>query len=178
MKALNLDELKALIQKPHTREYLQCPSLIDGIPRGAISEISGNGKTQFVAQLLKEHPTLRTAWVEEHFSVNPFGLQQMEIKPNQIFFVEAGSDLEWALLQILKSQVFPLVVMYANIKDLKSLRRIQLATEKSHVATLWLTPKPQPHWTSSVQLKVSKVPRTNELNINLYSINLASTGIS
>ena len=164
-EALNLEQLKALLHKPTQRDYLPCPLVLNGIPRGAISEISGNGKTQFVANLLIENPELKVAWIEDQFSVNPFGLQQRKVKPHRIIYVEAGHQTEWAAIQALRAQVFHIVVLYAEFQNIRTLRRIQLASEKANAATLWLTPQPQVFWTSTVQLKVSKGNKKNELDI-------------
>jgi len=165
--ALNLEQLKALLHTHTQKEYLICPSVLNGIPRGAISEISGNGKTQFVANLLVEHQDLKVAWIEDKFSINPFGLQQNKIKPDKIVFVEAGEHIEWAALQALRSQIFPVVVLYGEFRNIKALRRIQMATEKANAVTLWLTPEPQSFWTSSMQIQVLRRARGSETEIRI-----------
>jgi hypothetical protein len=164
-RALSLDELRTLLSPQAGREYLSCPFLSSGIPRGAISEVSGSGKTQFAANLLLAHPELKVAWIEEHFSINPFGLQQNKIQPHKVVFVEAGREIEWAAVQALRSKIFQVLVLYGEFKDIKSLRRIQLASEKANAATLWLTPKPQHFWTSSLRLVVKKDPVSKKLHV-------------
>lgn len=145
-KALSLEELKRLLQVKE-KENLSCSLLESGIPKGVITEITGTGKTEFVLAFLREHPTLRVAWIEENFSVYPFGFMQRNVSLDRILFVESGtSDTLWSVLQVLKSQIFSVVVVYAENLDLMALRKIQLASEKSGSATLWLTAKSRALW--------------------------------
>jgi hypothetical protein len=68
VKTLNLAELRALLSFQSQREFLPLVFFQGaGIPKGAITEISGFGKTEFVVQILSEHPVVRVAWIEKFF---------------------------------------------------------------------------------------------------------------
>jgi hypothetical protein len=156
MKALNLEELKALVQRRTAKEVFACTSLPCGIPKGAITEISGAGKTEFALKLLAEHPELKVAWLEKSFSAYPFAFLQRKVALNRVLFVEAGEQVNWVTLQVLRAQLFSVVVVYSDSFDLKTLRRIQIASEKAQVSTIWLSNHPQNAWPISLQVKVQR----------------------
>lgn len=156
MKNTVLDQLKSLISKKTDREVLPFRLLDCGIPKGAITEISGHGKTQFVLSFLTEHKDLKVAWIEKNFSVNPFGFLQNQVELNRIVFIEANEDLEWSIYQTLRTQSLEVVVIYAEDIPLRTLRRIQLQSEKAQAVTFWLTNKPKDAWPVSLRLNVSR----------------------
>ncbi len=137
-----------------------------GIPKGAITEITGPGKTAFVADFLKERPDERVIWIEESFSLFPLALEQRGVAPEQVLFVDIGREnsreLEWTLLQALRSQAFSIAVLYSEFEDSRMLRRIQLATESAHAATLWLRSTPHASQTSALSLRIERDPVTDE----------------
>ncbi len=141
-----LAELKSLLQAPAEKENLAFSLWPSGLSRGGITAIYGCGKTEFVAQFLFEHPDLQVAWIEEQLSIFPFGFLQRQIHLHRILFVESKTQTEWTVLQILKSQAFPVVVLYSESCDDKALRRFQLAAEKAQTCFLWLTLKSPSGW--------------------------------
>jgi hypothetical protein len=90
------------------------------------------------------------------FSISPFALSQRHLNLQRILFVESGVDTEWAILQTLKAQIFEIVIFYVDNFEVTSLRRIQLAVEKSGVVAIWLTEKPRGYWPISLQLGMRK----------------------
>lgn len=156
MKALRFAEIKELVQSKARRESIPCSTLPCGIPKGAITEISGAGKTEFVLNFLAEKADLKVAWAEEHFSIFPFGFQQRNVSLSRILFVDARNEIEWVILQLLRAQIFQVVVMYADQIELDSLRRMQLAAEKASAACIWLAPQAQSHWPVRLQLRVTR----------------------
>ena len=146
-----LSELRVLLPK---KETLDCPSFEGAIPKGAITTISGHGKTTWTAQFLSQHKNAKIAWVEEKLSIFPLGIMQNQISLDRILFVEAKDQCEWTILQLLKSQVFQIVVAYADSFLIRTLRRIQLASEKADAAFLWLAPSPQKLWPISLEMKI------------------------
>lgn len=140
-----------------------------GIPKGAITEITGPGKTAFVADFLKERKEERVIWIEESFSLFPLALEQRGVVPEQVLFVDIGrentNELEWTILQALRSQAFPIAVLYSDVEDSKMLRRIQLATENAHVATLWLRSTPHSSQASHLSLRIERDPLTEERQV-------------
>jgi hypothetical protein len=165
MKALSLEDLKALVQVRTPRESLPFSMLPGGIPKGAITEISGPGKTEAVLRFLGEHEGLKVAWVEDQFSVFPLGFIQNRIALKRVLFMEAGAQIHWVALQALKAQIFPVVVVYTDQSDVKSLRRLQLAAEKSQATTILLSPTAGSYWPVSLQLQVQRSGEDIEIQI-------------
>lgn len=149
-----LAELRSLIQAPLTKESLAFSLFAPGLPQGGITAICGYGKTELAVQLLAEHPELQAAWIEEKLSVFPFGFLQRQVHLNRILFVESKAQTEWAVLQTLKSQAFPIVILYSESCETRALRRFQLAAEKAQTCFLWLTTKPPAGWMVSLSLHV------------------------
>jgi hypothetical protein len=160
MKALKFAALKELLQEKNKPETIPYSRLEVGIPKGAITEISGPGKTEWVMHFLAEQPKLNIAWVEENFCIFPFSFSQRNVRLARVLFVDAGQAIEWSILQVLRAQIFPIVVIYGQDIELQSMRRIQLAAEKSAAAVLWLTPEPQNFWTTRLQVAVRRESKT------------------
>src|SRR4051812_29844609 len=149
-------QLQERIQPPPPKTILPSSYLSSGVPLGAIIEIAGPGKTEFVVQLLSEYPETRVAWIESVFSIYPFGMLQRKISLSRVLFIEAQQHLEWAALQILKSQIFPFIVLYGQALEVQNLRRIQLASEKAQACVLWLTSQAQSYWPLSLVLQTQR----------------------
>lgn len=156
MKSAIIENLKHLLADRTEKEVLPFSLLPCGITRGAITEISGTGKTEFVLHFLKENPELKIAWIEKSFSAYPFAFLQKEIDLKRILFIDGQKDLDWCVYQALRSQAFQSVVVYCENLSLKSLRRIQLHSEKSLASTIWLTDEPKSAWPVSLRLHVER----------------------
>lgn len=159
----SLAALKNLIGPLVQKETLGFSLLPDGCPKGAITEVVGSGKTEFVLALLAEHPQLKVAWVEENLSIYPVAFLQRNVSLNRVLFVESGRETCWCALQALKAQIFQVVVLYAENLKLAELRKIQLAAEKSQALVFWLTARPQSLWPVSLQVEVRRVARESAL---------------
>mgnify|MGYP001576644081 CR=1 FL=1 len=142
-----LRELPGLIQVPLEENTLACSKVSGGIPRGAITEIAhsnGSGRTQVFLQLLREHPPLRAAWVERELSLNPAALPLEGIDVDRLFFVEGGDHLLWSTQQLLRSQLFPIVVLERGQKSFsdQDLRRLQILAHQGNTALLLMSERP------------------------------------
>jgi hypothetical protein len=160
MQAKKLQELRQLLasKQPQQRENWLCSRVGSGIPRGAITQISGYGKTAFVLSFLGEHPDLRVAWVEATFSAYPVAFTQHRANLERVLFVEAEAQAEWCALQLLRAPIFAVVALYLDSCRLDRLRRLQLAAETSQASLLWMTSRPQQQWPVSLQLQVERAP--------------------
>lgn len=144
-----LQELRARLGNTEKLPAFPYSRLEQGLPRGALVEITGPGKTESVATLLAENPLLRVAWIESHFSLLPSALPQRKVNLEKIFFVEGGRDSAWAASTILRSQLFPIVVYHPaplpreTENDLRELRRFQLLAEKSASTMILLGEEPR-----------------------------------
>ncbi len=142
-----LRELPGILKHSPEENIWEHPTIPHGIPRGAITEVarpSGTGRTAFVLELLAAHPTQRAAWIEDELSFYPPALPLYGVDMNQLLFVEAGPDLLWATQQILRSQLFPIVVLEKGRALLgeNDLRRLQILAHQGNTALLLLCEKP------------------------------------
>jgi hypothetical protein len=142
-----------------TRERLQFSPMASGLPRSALTEISGphgGGKSEMVIQFLAENPDVRAAWIEEQFSVYPVAFPQLGVGLERVLFVEAGRQGLWTTQQILRSGLFSVVVLAGKVLTEINLRRLQLAAEKAQACVILLREKPtlQGKWPISVQIEV------------------------
>jgi hypothetical protein len=149
--------------------------LEEGLPKGALIEISGNaggGKTEVVLRFLAQNPSVRVAWVEEEFSIYPSAFPQNSVGLERVLFVDSppGETL-WTVHQILRSQVFGVVILKKSqfSMDEMALRRLQLAAEKSQITVILLTDQParKGTWPISVQLQASRSIENRSLTLNV-----------
>ncbi len=169
------------------RDYLKL-SRFGGLPKGALTEISGalgSGKTESVLRIVIENPELRVAWLEKQWSLYPYALArshagegaalrnlwcvEWEACPVPIFSV---------ILQIIASQAFGAVVIYREsspefLWTEISLRRLQIAAEKSNVAVIVLSERAlaQGGWCFRRRFRVES--KENRLEVNPYVSNSA-----
>jgi hypothetical protein len=137
-----------------------------GLPLGQVVLLQGPGRTQAVARLLAEHPRDCAAWVEERLSAYPPGLAQQGVALERLLFVESGAQWAWVLAQLLRSQVFKVIVAASALKGAEveaGLRRLQLAAEHSQCLVLLLAPPEGPAW--SVRLRLNCVGRGEGLRL-------------
>ncbi|MBI3593688.1 MAG: hypothetical protein HY200_01895 [Nitrospirae bacterium] len=152
-------ELKHLIgtlESSPLRETWPCPDTDTGLPKGAITEICGAGKTEFVVQFLREHSDLSVAWVEPDLSIYPTGLLQRKVQLNRILFIEAENEFPWVVQQLFKSNLFEIVILFSTLSDPKMLRRFQLSAEKAHASLILLSEVFSKGWPVALQLKSSR----------------------
>jgi hypothetical protein len=156
-EALNLEQLKSLLAFSHEKEFLTFSKFDLQIPKGAITLVSGFGKTEFVLDFLSEHRDFFTIWIEEKFSFSPSAALQKELSLKNFLFVESGRQTIYTCLQALKSQVFQVVLVYCENIDLKDLRRIQIFSEKSDCITFWLTNNRKKMWPIALQVETENL---------------------
>ena len=166
----SLDELRQLIGSSESYEKAKSSFSLfsDGFPLGAVIEISGTGKTELVAQFLKEHPDFKIAWVEENISINPYALRQKGVKLNNLLFIEAKKELSWCLTQALNSNCFQAVITGDTKFSEKDLRRFQLLSEKCKSHFFLLSEKPHNSWVPHLQIEVSKSMAKQKSDLNIH----------
>jgi hypothetical protein len=151
-----LKHLIGTLEGSPLREEWPCSDTAGGLPRGAITEICGPGKTEFIVKFLKEHLELRVAWVEPNLSIYPTGLLQRELRLDRILFVEAENEFPWVVQQLFKSNLFEIVILLSTLSDSKMLRRFQLSAEKAHASLILLSEAFSKGWPVALQLKSSR----------------------
>lgn len=179
-------------QKFNPKKFLPFSILSRGIPLGALIEVSGpagGGKTEVVLQFLAENPQLKVAWVENSMTIYPCVFLEKKLELNRVLFVET-LDLLWVAHQVLKSQIFGVLVLpptrvvlnssshdsshsrgeglIAQINEVQ-LRRLQIAAEKAQVSVFLLTEMAleEGAWPISVQIQVRRETKTGNLQLTL-----------
>jgi hypothetical protein len=117
-------------------------------------EISGAGKTEFLVQCLREINNEAIVWIEKDLTINPFGLWQRGLALHHMTFVETA-EFNWAIQQVLQSQIFQVIVLSQLQFTEKQLRRFQLQVEKSSSLVFLLSESPHASWTVSLQLEIA-----------------------
>lgn len=161
----SLMALKALVGAtcaPNERKFFHFSQMGQGIPQGIIVEVCGLGKTEFIVKLLRENYHLKAAWVEKEVTLNPCAFVQKGVSPDNILFVEPKEYDVWVLLQLLNSQLFPIIICQ-TIDDEKLLRRLMLTCEKSGSTIFMLSSHFQKSWTVKMQIEVARMGFTSEI---------------
>ncbi len=127
-----------------------------------MTEIAGNGKTELVIQLLAENPHIQAAWVEAVLSIYPCAILQRQVTLDRLLFNEAGKDVAWVTLQLLRSQFFQIVIVDTARCDLTILRRFQLTTEQANCGLILLSDSLQSAWPIRMQLHVQRKSATSQ----------------
>ncbi|MBI2711912.1 MAG: hypothetical protein HYX41_03460 [Bdellovibrio sp.] len=160
------------------KKKLSFSFLKEGLPLGSLMEVcgpAGAGKTEVVLKFLSEHPELRVAWIEENLSIYPTAFEQNKVSLQRVLFVETSRYL-WAVLQILKSQAFGIVVLSASISNRHSdlldeieRRRIQIAAEKASASVIVIdeSTTSQGSWPFTVQLYVTRCRTTGRVHLQV-----------
>lgn len=139
------------------RESWSAPGLPDGVPKGAVVEILGSQKFEWVIEFLKQNPELKIFWAEKTQSVLPTALSQRGLDLGRVSFGVLGDDCFVSLRKIIQSQVYEVILAPNLFKELKMFRAFQLLTEKSN-NTLFLAGGKSPctAWPIALQLEITK----------------------
>ncbi len=167
---MTIEQLKYLVSSQHTlhtRECLHTSLLESGVPRGAITQICGFGKTEAAVQLIKDNAEFKAAWIESEFELNPLGVAQRDVDLTRILFAEAGEHMVWTCHQILKSNLYPIVILKSAPLDDFLLRKLQLAAEKSQTALVILTEDFSASWPISLMLKAHRNLVTENITLEV-----------
>lgn len=157
--------LGALDRTPASQwEGLSFSLLEDGLPKGALIEVSGaagSGKTEITLRFLAENPRLRVAWIESEWTAYPCAFEQHRVSLSRVLFLESGHEALWTAHQTVRSGLFGIVVIHvgdASNHSEMALRRLQLAAERSGATVVLLTETPARRgtWPIAVQLRASR----------------------
>lgn len=167
-----LKSLSGILKIQPSRETFAFSAWKDGIPRGAITEISGPpgcGKSEAILRFLAENPKLRAAWIEEQLTAYPCAFPQQGVGLDRVLFAEPGEQTLWATHQILRSGIFAVVILASSPLKMArrhpdqdvataemNLRRLQLAAEQANASLILLVEEPIScrNWAISLRLQV------------------------
>jgi hypothetical protein len=170
--ALSREELIAIVertQKTLSRERLPSSSYAAGLPRAALTELTGTAKVEWLIGFFNENPTLKILWLEENFTLLPTSLLQLGVSPNRIVYVEAKKELVKHLRKALKCQVFDCLVAPSIFEEERVLKALQLLSERANAATILLAKEHRKAWPISVQLEIDRKTfnKKTEFRINI-----------
>ena len=126
------------------------------LPRGAITEVVGSGKTEFMVEFLQKNSSLRAVWIEQELTINPVAIAQRGVNIERILFVQAEKDFVWGIEESVRSGIFPIVLATNVYPEEKPLRRLQLNAEKAKCALVFLNDFPSGMWPISLSLKINQ----------------------
>jgi hypothetical protein len=160
-----LREVPGVLKKlPETAQGHSFSIVQGGLPHSGLVEIAGplgSGKTQVLLKFLAENPKLRVAWVENRFSIYPPSFIQNRVELERVLFVDSPSEkLFWSAQQILRSQVFEVLVIRGEAaRDEIELRRLQIIAEKSEALVFLLREETtqEGSWPIGVQIQVRRL---------------------
>jgi hypothetical protein len=157
--------LESAFLKPQPKAVLPWSLYQPGLPLGALTQVEGRGKSSAFLKLCTEHPKLRAAWVEASLSAYPPAFAQAGVDLNLLLFVQGGEHYAWAVTQLLRAQLFPLLALASPIQGDLELRRLQLAAEKSGTAVLLLSEIQGPSWPIKLKLEASLEGESGSLSL-------------
>jgi hypothetical protein len=158
----------------HSRDVYPSSRLSLGVPQGALIELAGPQKLEWLCEFFKENSSLNVFWAEPTFTLLPTALQQRGVNLDHFLFAETGAcsngQADEALFKpirkALRGQVFECIVAPSLFEEEKTLKALQLLSEKAN-ATMFLLSPSSSHssprsapWPISVQLKISRGPST------------------
>ena len=157
LKALsNEPSLEGAFARPASKAELPFSLYPEGLPLGALTQILGPGSTEAILTLFSEQPAHKMAWVEQRLTAYPPGFVQRGANLNCLLFVEGGEHFSWALAQLLRSQLFKVVVAASPLRGdgiELALRRLQLAAEHSGTAMILAAECEGPLWPLRLRLQ-------------------------
>ncbi len=154
--------------------HLHCSALPAGIAQAAITELSGaagSGKSEMALRFLAENPGIRAAWIESDLTAYPRAFPLHGVDLDRVLFCAAGNELVWCAQQILRSGIFPVVVIAPPVALTPTdLRRIQLGAEQSRSSVLLISEKPTAAgaWTIRSQYQIIRgwsLPQAHPLKL-------------
>lgn len=159
MAAKAIQELRLLLGQTAPKQaqaLLAVPGVDWGLPQGALTNLSGHGKSEWVVRLLESHSGLRAAWVETDCSLFPTALLVRSIGSERVVYVRAGEDFFWTLRQLIKSQLFPVLVARGTDYPETELRRLQIAAKRAGTTLLILSDSILHAWPLALQVRVAR----------------------
>jgi hypothetical protein len=152
-KIKNLRMLMSEITGPVQKEFFRADGVPGGIPRGALVELCGSRKTEWVIQFLCANESVQAFWLEKEQSILPTAIQQRGVNLERLTF-GVVEELYPAVRRVIQSQLFEAVVVPSVFDELRVLKALQLLAEKANTTVFLLAKKPQAAFPISVQLDV------------------------
>ena len=165
-----ITHLKGLIAEKEgrmSRDRLPSSSLVCGVPRGALVEVAGHARVEWVVSFLKENPTLKILWIENSFTLFPPALHQRGVDLDHFVFAEVGPDLFSCVRKALRSQVFECIISPSRYSEERIMKALQLLAEKANSTVILLSEDLQSSWPISLQFEVSSCRSSKNFLIHL-----------
>lgn len=165
----SLSDLRSMIASASAhkvKDFFSFNKIPKGFPKGSLIALSGQGKTQLMAEFLGENADLKVAWIESTWTLNASSLARYGIQFQNVLCVEAQNDSFWATLQILQSGLFDCVLcQQKNIFSEKQLRQLQLACESTGSSCFFLLQQKTSHWSLGYEIEVYRFKDQLDLDL-------------
>lgn len=164
--------MDALLEKLRTLSTLATAPLLEkpypfsllagGFPKSSLIELSGplgSGKTEAVLKFISENPQLEIGWIEQDFTIYPNAFLEFQIELKRILFIQIQNQSAIQIVsQILKSQVFQVLILSHLDFDEVDFRRLQLLSKQSGVLIIFLSTHPvlEKSWSFFLQIQVKR----------------------
>lgn len=156
-KIQNLKLLLGGLESFSPREFLKAPLLEDGLPKGQIIELIGNGRTEWLLQFLSAEKETQVFWCESEQRILPLALQQRGLDLHRLTFGVFKEKLAQPLRKIIQSQAYEYVVAPNDIQALKVYQALQLLTEKTGTTLFLLARKKlSDAWPIAMQIQIQQ----------------------
>lgn len=154
-KIQELRELIGQLGGGGKREFLPAAGIPLGIPRGALVELAGAQKTEWLVAFLRANDSLLAAWIEREQTVLPPAIQQRGVELSRITFVTVADPFA-ALRRIIQAQLHEVIIAPSVFEEDRVLKGLQLLVEKANCVLFLVAKELRPAWPISVQLQVPK----------------------
>lgn len=153
----------------YQRQSLETPLLEveAGLPQGAITQICGFGKSEAALQIIKDNSEFKAAWIESNQELNPLTLSEENIDMAHFICKETGEHMIGLCQRLIKSNLYPLIILKSAPLDDFLLRKLQLTVEKSQTALVILTEDFSSSWPISLMLKAQRHQNTESISIEV-----------
>lgn len=153
------------IENHRGREILSTTSLPAGVPRGALIELAGPAKLEWLFGFFREHEEFKIFWIEKEFTIFPTAIQQRGVSLERIVFAvasEENTQEEYfkTVRKALRSHAFEFVVVPnvfpENVQGERFLKTLQLLAEQANASVFLLTNRLSQSWPIAAQLMVEQ----------------------
>lgn len=150
-----LKEKIGAIEGDKAFDYFRSSSIPRGVPKGAIIELMGTAKTEWLAHFFSENAEVRTFWIEDKLTLLPTALSQRGVNLANVCIAHAPENLFKAVRVALRSQVFHCLVLPFVFEEERELKALQLLTEKANATAFVLSQTRSSFWPITAQFEIN-----------------------
>lgn len=155
-----IHQLKLILGDQFTlapKESWKAPHVASGVPKGALVELIGTAKVEWLLTFLQAHPEAQVFWYEKKQKILPTAFVQRGVALERVTFALLEKDLMTSLRRVIQSQIFDVIVGPNEFHEIKTYKALQLLSEKAN-STFFLLggERPSQAWPISMQLQIQR----------------------